>query len=106
MSGLVLHDVLLRTLNDHGLFVGYISWFCSYWTDRMFHAYYSGGLTSPYELLPGMPQEAFLGPLLFRICINNLCGVVIYSNYLLFVDGIETFSGKNLIKAVRYINVK
>lgn len=106
MSGLVLHDVLLRTLNDHGLFAGYISSFCSYWTDRMFRGYYCGGLSSPYELLPGMPQEAFLGPLLFGILINNLCGVVRYSNCLLFVDGIETFNGKNPIEAVRYINVK
>lgn len=28
VSGLVLHDVLLRILNDCGLFAGYISWFC------------------------------------------------------------------------------
>jgi hypothetical protein len=38
VSGLILHCVLLQTLNDRGLFAGYISWFCSYWTDRMFHA--------------------------------------------------------------------
>ena len=93
VSGLVLHVVLLRILNDCGLFAGYISWFCSYWTDRMFHACYCGGLSSPYELLPGMPQEAVLGPLLFRILINDLCGVVGYSDCLLFVDGIETFIG-------------
>ena len=40
-----------------------------------------------------MPQEAFLGPLLFRILINDLCSVVRYSDCLLFVDGIETFNG-------------
>jgi len=40
-----------------------------------------------------VPQEAFLGPVLFRILINDLCSVVRYSNCLLFVDGIETFNG-------------
>jgi hypothetical protein len=40
-----------------------------------------------------MPQETFLGPLLFRILINDLCGVASYSNCLLSADGIETFNG-------------
>ena len=80
---------------DRELFAWYINWFCSYWTDRMFHACYCGGLSSPYELLAGVPQEAFLGPLLFRILMNDLCNVVRYSDCLLFVDGIETFNGIN-----------
>lgn len=58
----------------------------------MFHACYFGGLSSAYELLAGVPQEAFPGPLFFRILINDLCSVVRYSDCILFDDGIETLN--------------
>jgi hypothetical protein len=83
--------MLLRKLSDFGLFAGYVSWFCSYLTSRTSYVRYCGVLSLPHEVLSGVPQGSVLGPLLFNIFINKLCGVVKYSNCLLFADDIKIF---------------
>ncbi|RXY24593.1 hypothetical protein DD577_29365, partial [Klebsiella pneumoniae] len=83
--------MLLRKLCDFGLSAGYVSWFRSYLTSRTFSVRYCGALSTSYAVLSGVPQGSVLGPLLFYIFINDLLGVVKYSNCLLFADDIKIF---------------
>jgi hypothetical protein len=52
---------------------------------------YCGTLSSSYEVLSGVPKGSVLGPLLFNTFINDLRGVVKYSDCLLFADDIKLF---------------
>ena len=88
---LVSHEMLLRKLSDFGLSAGYVSWFRSYLTSRTSSVRYCGALSTSYAVLSGVPQGSVLGPLLFNIFINDLLGVVKYSNCLLFADNIKIF---------------
>ena len=73
------------------LFDGFVSWFRSCFTNRISHVLYCGAPSPPYEASRGVPQRSVLGPLLFNIVINDMCGVVSYSNCRFFADDINVF---------------
>ena len=78
----VPHDLLLPTLNDCWLPAGYTSWWRSNLTNRVFYVCYWGALTSPYEVLSGVPQGSDLLPHIFNKLFNYLCSVLRNSNGL------------------------
>jgi hypothetical protein len=51
----------------------------------------SGVLSSPFEVLSGVPQASVLGPLLFNVFINDICDVTAHSKYLLFTDDVKIY---------------
>jgi hypothetical protein len=83
---LVLHTLLLHKLSAFGLSGGYVNWSCSFLSNRQSQVRISGILPTPFVVLSGVPQGSVLEPLLFNISINDLCNVINYSKYFIFVD--------------------
>jgi hypothetical protein len=80
---LVPHTLLLHKLNALGFSGGYVNWFRSYLTNRQSQVRIGGTISSPFEILSGVPQGSVLGPLLFNVYINDLCDTIKHSRYLL-----------------------
>jgi hypothetical protein len=78
---LVPHSLLLHKLSALGLSGGYVNWFRSYLSGQQSQVRVSGALSSPFEILSGVPQGSVLGPLLFYVFINDICDTVAHSKY-------------------------
>jgi len=91
MSDPVVHDLLLRTLNDCRLLPGYTNWWNNYFTYRLLDICYCEALPATQEVLSGVPLRIFLEQHLSKFCINYFCSVVRNLNVLLFADEIEMF---------------
>jgi hypothetical protein len=74
----VMHSTLFHIPYFSG---GYINWIRSY----LSHVCVSGILSSPFEVLSGIPQGSGLGPLHFIVFINALYDAITCSKYLIFL---------------------
>jgi hypothetical protein len=86
------HALLFHKLSSYGLSSGYLNWFLSYLTNRQSGVRFSVIL---FIVLSGIPQVSLLGPLLFKIFINDLCDVINHSNYLRFADDLKVYRALN-----------
>jgi hypothetical protein len=64
-----------RKLDDFRLSSAYVTQFLSYLTNRLSHARCRGAVSTPYELLFGVPQGSVLGPLI-SVFSKTLCAVL------------------------------
>ena len=66
-------------------------WLESYLTGRKQSVRSCGSTYYQYESLSGIPQCSNLGPLLFRIFINDLSAELVTCKVLLFADDIKLY---------------
>jgi hypothetical protein len=60
-------------------------------TNRLSYGAARGFLSSPSQVLSGVPRGSILGPLLFNVFIKDFGDAIAHSKYLLFADDIKIY---------------
>ena len=89
----VNHAILLDELHHYGIRGVAYSWFKNYLTNRYQFVTYNGAKSKLKVIYCGVPQGSILGPLLFRIYINDLVSVCKSTIPIMFADDTSLFAG-------------
>ena len=80
------HDLLLRKLQCYGVGGKESKWFSNYLSERKQRVLINGCASAWSEVTRGVPQGSILGPLLFKIFINDLPSAVTSSTIMMYAD--------------------
>ncbi len=72
----VNHQILLSTLSSLDITGIPLRWFESYLTGRSFRVAWGGEVSKSHQLVTGVPQGSFLGPLLFSTYTTSLAPII------------------------------
>lgn len=84
------HSVLLHKMSGFGFSPLLLSFFESYFRNRIQVVYYNDYKSAPFSATSGVPQGSNLGPLLFLMFVNDLPDRL-DCNTLLFADDVKLF---------------
>ena len=80
------HGILLRKLCNMNVSPDSVNWFRAYLCGRQQSPKVNGKISKSGNINCGIPQGSILGPLLFIIYMNDICGVLNFSNISLYAD--------------------
>ena len=89
---IVNHAILLDKLHHYGIRGVAYSWFKNYVTTRHQFVTYNGAKSKLKVINCETPKGSIIGPLLFRIYINDLFGVCKSTMPIMFADNTSLFA--------------
>ena len=103
----VNHKILVKKIYSYGIRGQLINWFKGYLDNRSQYVTYNEKRSDIKDVICRVPQGSILGPLLFKIYINDFASVSSTLYYVLFADDINVFiSGNNLKKLINTLHIE
>lgn len=87
----VSHQLLLTKLKNYGVTGKTLAWLEQYLTDRKQYVQLGQMQSGVVDVTSGVPQGSLLGPVLFLVYINDLCGIVRNSGLKLYADDAKIY---------------
>ena len=100
------HEILLHKMHDYfGISGIHLKWFESYLSNREQQCMVNGQISSPKNIICGIPQRSILGPLLFLLYINDMPKSLKYVTPSMYADDTEIYaSSKHCDELVANLN--